>query len=69
MTRRSTDHETIEAEIDRIRSLGLDELRREGRGISPSGTDDGQHTREVNAGGLLVPAILFAPGGFSPGCE
>jgi hypothetical protein len=27
MTRRSTDHETIEAEIDRIRSLGLDELR------------------------------------------
>jgi DUF2924 family protein len=27
MTRRPTDHETIEAEIDRIRSLGLDELR------------------------------------------
>jgi Protein of unknown function (DUF2924) len=27
MTRRSTDQETIEAEIDRIRSLGLDELR------------------------------------------
>jgi hypothetical protein len=27
MTRRSTDHATIEAEIDRIRSLGLDELR------------------------------------------
>ena len=27
MTRRSTDHKTIEAEIDRIRSLGLDELR------------------------------------------
>ena len=27
MARRSTDHETIEAEIDRIRSLGLDELR------------------------------------------
>ena len=27
MTRRSIDHETIEAEIDRIRSLGLDELR------------------------------------------
>lgn len=27
MTRRSTDHETIEAEIDSIRSLGLDELR------------------------------------------
>jgi len=27
MTRRSTDHETIEAEIDQIRSLGLDELR------------------------------------------
>lgn len=27
MTRRSTDHEAIEAEIDRIRSLGLDELR------------------------------------------
>jgi hypothetical protein len=27
MTRRSTDHETIEAEIDRIRSLGLDQLR------------------------------------------
>ena len=27
MTRRATDHETIEAEIDRIRSLGLDELR------------------------------------------
>jgi hypothetical protein len=24
MTRRSTDHKTIEAEIDRIRSLGLD---------------------------------------------
>lgn len=27
MTRQSTDHETIKAEIDRIRSLGLDELR------------------------------------------
>jgi len=27
MTRRSTDHETIEAEIDRIQSLGLDDLR------------------------------------------
>ena len=27
MTRRSTDYEAIEAEIDRIRSLGLDELR------------------------------------------
>jgi hypothetical protein len=27
MTRRSTDYEMIEAEIDRIRSLGLDELR------------------------------------------
>ena len=27
MTRRSTDHETIEAEIDRIQSLGLDNLR------------------------------------------
>jgi hypothetical protein len=27
MTRRATDQETIEAEIDRIRSLGLDELR------------------------------------------
>jgi hypothetical protein len=27
MTRRSTDHEAIEAEIDRIRSLGLNELR------------------------------------------
>src|SRR5450830_1808333 len=27
MTRRSTDYEAIEAEIDRIRSLGLDDLR------------------------------------------
>ena len=27
MTRRSSDREAIEAEIDRIRSLGLDELR------------------------------------------
>jgi hypothetical protein len=27
MTRRSSDHEAIEAEIDRVRSLGLDELR------------------------------------------
>ena len=26
MTRRSTDYEAIEAEIDRIRSLGLDDL-------------------------------------------
>jgi Protein of unknown function (DUF2924) len=31
MTRRSTGHETIEAEIDRIRSLGLDELRTQWR--------------------------------------
>ena len=33
------------------------------------GIDDSQGTREVNAGGLLVPAILFAAAGFSPGCE
>jgi hypothetical protein len=31
MTRRSSDREAIEAEIDRIRSLGLEELRREWR--------------------------------------
>ena len=33
------------------------------------GTDDSQRTREVNAGGLLVPVILFVAAGFSPGCE
>jgi len=27
MARRSSDREAIEAEIDRVRSLGLDELR------------------------------------------
>ena len=33
------------------------------------GIDDSQRTREVNAGGLLVPVILFVAAGFSPGCE
>ena len=31
--------------------------------------DDSQRTREVNAGGWLLPAILCVAAGFSPGCE
>jgi hypothetical protein len=79
MARRSSDREAIEAEIDRVRSLGLDALRSLWRSTFGSSPPDGfskdlvarficWHIQEQPLGGL-DPQTAKLLDGFAPGAE